>query len=257
MEQRNFSIKNVSKNTEVWYKDLTARTQNPKIFEKVQYSLNSINEIEHAEDWVSICFTIESQQGVENMESYWQAGLEKFHKSLVYLESIGFYYFRKGKHHKALKYLRKAHEMSHSSLAIKIAIASAYALAQYHLVWDYFQLLNLSEKNSLEDETISKVATSALHQGLFEESKDLFEILGSRNGMEPLPPLEDALLKNFGNQENIEKFHEEISAKSKSMDSRKTVSLQEWIAFASILMHREKYQEAVEILTTVKEESYS
>lgn len=260
MEQKSFSSqskKNINKNTEVWFNDLTARTQKNKSFGTVEYSLSSINKIEHAEDWISICFTLESQKAIENMENFWQAGLDKFHKSLVYLESIGFYYFRAGKHHKALKYLKKAHEMSHSPLAIKIAIASAYALAQYHLVWDYFQLLHEPEKESIEDDTISKVATAALHQGLFQEAESLFELLGSRHDIKPLPSLESMLLKNFGNQENIENFHKNILEKSKSQENRKSVSLQEWIAFASILMYREKYQEAVEILTTVKEESYS
>lgn len=257
------TLNNESKSVKIWYNDISVKTgyqstnSSAKTGMVEKYSIHSVETVERAEDWISICFTIESELGVNKMEDYWQSGLSKFHKSLVYLESIGFYYFRAGKHHKALKYLKKAHDINHSPLAINISIASAYALAQYHLVWDYFNLLKKEEKVSLEDDLISKVATSALQQGMYNEAEKLFQLLGQRNGIQQLPDLEKSLLDNFGNKEKMEDFYKEINEKAKDKKSRKKVSLQQWIAFASVLMYREKYEEAVEILTTVKEESYS
>ena len=139
-----------------------------------------VKQCNQPEDLLEICFLMEKSADPEMVEKLWLAGLEKFNSSALYLENLGYHYYQQNKYHKSLSYLSKAHTINKSFFAITLSIASAYSVAQYHMVWDYFSMLSKKEQSRLDDDMISKVAASGLHQQLYEEAGKLFEYLGKK-----------------------------------------------------------------------------
>lgn len=248
-------LSNQNQTISLWYQNISAKGNKSATNLSHQQDRETLLEkSNNVEEWIATLLSLESGLGISQMEEYWQAGLDKFHKSATYLEGIGLYYFRFGKHHKALKYLKKVGESGYSVVAIKVSITAAYTLAQYHLVLDHYNNLQQSDRDACEDELLSQIATSALYQGDFSLSEKLFTLLGKRKGMKKLPNLQESLLKNFGSQDSLQKFGKRMKETAQSAEKRKGVNLQDWIHFASFLMYEERYQEALDILTTVKEE---
>ena len=213
-----------------------------------------LNKIKKSEEWISLCFETETKNDFKTVESVWISGLEKFHNSSVYLENLGFFYFRNNKYNKALEYLKSGFDISHSLLGIKVGIASAYALSQYHLVWDYYTLLPENTRIKLEDELLSKVAISALHQSLYKEAENIFLNIQNRYNLPQLPTLEESLLESFGSKPKMDKWMVEMKEYSSNAQKRKTISMGKWVTYASVLIYRKEYKDALDILTKIKNE---
>ncbi|MDH5720109.1 MAG: hypothetical protein OEZ13_05725 [Spirochaetia bacterium] len=228
-----------------------SKINNPSAIEEL------LNKIKKPEEWISLCFEAETTETMKNAETVWISGLEKFHNSSLYLENLGFFYFRGKKYNKALEYLKSGFDISHSLLGIKVGIASAYALSQYHLVWDYYALLSENSVRRIEDELLSKVAISALHQSLYQEAENIFLTIRNRHNLPQLPSLEESLLESFGSKTKMQKWIEEMKENSSTPEKRKKYSLGKWVTYASTLIYRKEYREALDILTKIKNEKES
>ena len=73
-------------------KQLQPLTENLNLSTGDFYKL--IETTETPEQWIAFCFSIEKKISSEKLENLWKIGLDKFHKQSIYLESIGFFYFR-------------------------------------------------------------------------------------------------------------------------------------------------------------------
>ncbi|MDH4200583.1 MAG: hypothetical protein OEV66_09410 [Spirochaetia bacterium] len=208
------------------------------------------------EDWLEICFFSEQNNKVDH-ENLWLAGLEKFNGSALYLENLGYFYFQKTMYHKALDYLSRSHALEKSFFALSLAIASAYAITQYHLVMEYFSILSMSDKKKLNEDLLMKVATSALHQNQFDLSIEIFESIRKKNKIQPLPGIQDHLIKKFGSSDKIMQWSNSMDNQVQNKKNRSTLSMEECITYASILIYQDKYQSALEHLLTIKEERFS
>ncbi len=215
--------------------------------------------LQHAsrpEEWLDICYQAEPNAPVKELEQLWLSGLEKFSNSVLYLENLGYFYYKKGKYHKALEYLAKSHTNERSFFALTVAIAAAYAVTQYHLVLDYYGMLSTPEKNKLDEDMLTRVATAALHQGAYELSADLFTLIRTKNKAPELPTLEKSLKDKFGSMKKMENWVGEIEKKCQSKKDRQDISLNDWITFASVLIHNRQYKEALTQMETVKKELF-
>lgn len=215
-----------------------------------------ISHAAKAEEWLDICFQAERSMGQKPLEQLWVSGLEKFSNAVLYLENLGYFYFQKGNYHKALEYLARSHSIEKSFFAVTVAIASAYAVTQYHLVLDYFDMLSTGEKKKLDDTMLTKVATAALHQEKYQLSADLFTIIRAKNKVPELPSLEENLKNKFGSPKNLESWVGEMKKKSGQENCHHDISLTDWITFASALIHKREYDEALRHMETLKKERF-
>ena len=208
------------------------------------------------EDWLEICFYSEQNNKLDN-ESLWLAGLEKFNGSALYLENLGYFYFQKAMYHKALDYLAKSQASEKSFFALSLAMAAAYAITQYHLVIDYFSRLSATDRKKLNEDLLLKVATSALHQNQFDLSIEIFESIREKNKIQPLPDIKDHLIDKFGSEEKLTQWSTIVDKQLKQKDQRSSLSMEECITYASILMYQDKYKAALDHLLTIKKERFS
>ncbi|MDH5716162.1 MAG: hypothetical protein OEZ22_00825 [Spirochaetia bacterium] len=233
---------------------------NKKSFKRNDDIIDNINncsieqfllKIKKAEDWISLCFEAEVANS-KSVEKLWIAGIEKFHGSVIYLENLGFYYYRKKQFHKALQYLKNSLDILKSCNAVKIGVASAYALSQYHLVWDYYNLLNQTEQKKLEDELLNKVAISALHQSQYKEAENIFIYLRNRKKLPELPSLEESLLESFETKEKMNNWMSEMDKQVNNSSLRKKLPVYKMVTYASVLIYRKQYKDALILLTKIK-----
>lgn len=211
-----------------------------------------------AEEWLEICFLAEQNGASEQeaIENLWVAGLEKFSGSSAYLESLGHFFYQKGKFHKSLNYLAKTQTKKKSFFIITLSIAAAYAVTQYHLVIDYYNELSTADRKKLNDDMIMKVATAALNRKDYTLSQNLFTYIRERNEASPLPTLEEAMIERFGSMSKMKKWVEETSHKASSSE-RDKLSLTECITYATALIHLNQFDQALKHIETVKTERFA
>lgn len=229
-----------------------------KLVDKSEVSEKELNDllnaVDSAEVWVGLCFALESRSDHKRLENLWLAGLEKFQKSVLYQESLGYFYYRHKKYHKALHFLQKAMITSESLLPLKVSISAAFALAQYQLVWDYFQTLPNNERKNLEDDLIAKVATAALEYGKYKEAQNLFVYLKEKNNLPSLPTLKESLINQFGSDDQMTDWFNDMKKYVKDKKARQKHHFSDWVTYALVLLNQEKYKDALNLLETVREE---
>lgn len=219
--------------------------------------IDELLKISHKpEDWLEICFYTEQNAGI-NHERLWLGGLEKFNSSGLYLENLGYFYYQKGKYHKALDYLSKSHAFDKSFFALTVAIAAAYAVTQYHLVLDYYLKLGKKEHSNLNDDLLFKIATSAQYEGNYDLAIQIFEHVKKQNNVQPLPTLHENLLEKFGDTKKMKAWSSDIDTRINNANSRSLLSIEESITFASILIYENKFDTAIKHLETIKSERFN
>lgn len=211
-----------------------------------------LNSVEQPEEWIEICFAVESEHDHAHLEDFWLTGLEKFSHHNIYREAIGLYYLREKKYHKSLNYLKKAHDNGASSIAIAASISAAYALAQHHLVWDYFMLLSNDERMKLDDGLLFKVATSAMDKSKYKEAERIFTVIRQRNRADELPSLEDKIRNEFKDENSLQNFKKSMQKNAGDAVKRRQVAVTDWVTYASILMLDGDYNQALDLLLKVK-----
>ena len=208
-----------------------------------------------AEDWLEICFYSEQNSEI-NHERLWVGGLAKFNSSALYLENLGYFYYKTAKYHKALEYLGKSHAIEKSFFALSLAIAAAYAVTQYHLVLDYYAKLSEKDRQKLDDDLLFKVATSAQHEEKYQLALKIFETVQKNNKARPLPSLQETLLKKFGDKKKMNSWVKQISQKTENIKMRSNLSIDELITYASVLILENKFDKALNHLESVKNERF-
>jgi tetratricopeptide (TPR) repeat protein len=208
------------------------------------------------EDWLEICFYSEQNSDL-NHEKLWVEGLAKFNSSALYLENLGYFYYQKGKFHKALDYLSKSHALEKSFFALTLAIAASYAVTQYHLVLDYFEKLNAKDRLKLDDNLLFKVATSAQYEKKYDLALQIFKSVQKKNKIEQLPSLQEALLVKFGGVKKMKSWFEQMNEKINDAELRAKLTLDELITYASVLIHENKFDKALRHLESVKKERFT
>ncbi|MDH4263356.1 MAG: hypothetical protein OEV78_09965 [Spirochaetia bacterium] len=208
------------------------------------------------EDWLEICFYSE-QNSKLNHEKLWLVGLTKFNSSALYLENLGYFYYKKGKYHKALDYLSKSHALEKSFFALTLAIAASYAVTHYHLVVDYFHKLNAKERLKLTDDLLFKVATAAQYEQQYDFALEIFELVHKKNNYAQLPTLKESLLAKFGGDSKMKNWFNQIQTKINDIEFRKKLTLEEMITYANVLMHENKFDKALEHLECVRKERFN
>ncbi|RME90761.1 MAG: hypothetical protein D6767_06370 [Candidatus Hydrogenedentota bacterium] len=218
-----------------------------------------IGECNVPEEWIGFCFALESSPYLVNkniLKQAWELGLSKFKNSAIYLESIGFYYYRERLHKKAKDYLKKASKIQPSVTAIKLQMATAYGSGNYSEVLDCFEKLSPQDQDKLEDDLLAKTATAALMEGNYSLSETLLAKIKKRRNLPELPTLEESLMQRFESPEKLGQWVDEMRHKAKNKKERDQVATTEWITYASALMFEKNYKEALELLLTIKKERY-
>jgi hypothetical protein len=217
---------------------------------------NLISFSKKPEDLLEICFYAERNPEI-NQELLWTSGLEKFNSSAIYLENLGYFFFQKHKYHKSLEYLSKSHAIEKSLFALSLAIAAAYAVTQYHLVIEYYNKIPEKDKVKLNEDLIVKVATSALYLENYDLSMKLFETIQNQKKVKPLPDLKKFLVNKFGSEEKIAAWKNKISETLAATGNHSEISLEEAITYASILIHEDNFNSALEYLLDVKKHKFN
>jgi tetratricopeptide (TPR) repeat protein len=209
-----------------------------------------------SEDWLEICFYAEQNSGIDH-ERLWVGGLEKFNSSALYLENLGYFYYQKGKYHKALEYLSKSHVFEKSFFALTLAMAASYAVTQYHLVLDYYNKLSSRDRSKLNDDLLFKVATSAQYEQNYALALEIFESIHKQNKVSKLPTLQETLYTKFGGSKKMENWFDQMSSRIDQMEHRAKLSMDDLITYASVLMHENKFDKALRHLENVKKERFN
>lgn len=204
-----------------------------------------------AVSWVSRCLTLEAEN--KKADEVWIEGLEKHRHSSFYLEHLALYFFRTEKYHKALEFCKKATDICDSLYARKTAIAAAFVMGQYHLVWDNFLHISVGEREKLESDLLSKCARAAMELSKFTEAQKLLQLLGHRSGLTPLPDLKTSLLHEFQNEKKLQSFMHETAQSFQKATVPTEVSLRNCILYASSLMHYDRYDEADNLLVRYRD----
>lgn len=207
-------------------------------------------------EYISRCLNLEASTQSTGSEviQLWMAGLEKFRHSVLFLENIAIYFYRTGKYHRALEFCKKATDLHNSPNARKTAIAAAFAMGQYHLVWDNFLAMEAAEREKIENDLLSRCARAALELEKFSEAEKILQLLAKRQGAKPLPNLKESLLLEFGNEKNLQSFMKETAAAFSSARKMTEISIKNCILYAGILMHYERYDEATRLLEKYRTE---
>jgi len=208
------------------------------------------------EDMLEICFVMEQKANPEEAENLWIAGLEKFNTSPLYLENLGFHYFQRKQYHKSLNYLNKSHSIDKTFFSLTLSIAASYSVAQYHLVWDFFSMLSPKDQKRLDDNMLSKVATSALHQGHYSDATKLFDYLKEKNNLPSLPTLDKSLKGKFKSDSDMKKWIQKTDASMSSEKNRNEMTLGDCITYACALMSTNRYEDALSSMLTIKKERF-
>ncbi len=214
---------------------------------------NSLREAATAEEWIEACFHLEAVSDTKSLEALWDTGYSRFGGSTVFLEALSYFYYRSKKHHKVLETIQKVLSKSASLLSVKVGISSAYSLAQYNLVWDFFLKLSPSDREKLEDDLLSRTATSAMMLTKYKEAEKILELMRRRLGAPQLPSLEETLLKEFGSHAERKNWMNSVSQKVSKRDELKKVSLNEMVTYASALMFEGAYDTALKTLIQYRE----
>lgn len=209
-----------------------------------------------AAEHISRCLNLEadSQSTGSEVTQAWMDGLEKFRHSALFLENMAVYFYRTGKYHKALEFCKKATDLRNSADARKTAIAAAFAMGQYHLVWDNFLAMEPADREKTENDLLSRCARAALELQKFAEAEKVLQVLGKRQGATPLPDLKASLLSEFGSETNLHSFMKETAAAFSSARKVTEISIRNCILYAGILMHYERYDEASSLLEKYRAE---
>lgn len=210
----------------------------------------------NAENWLEICFLLEKTKKKAH-ETAWISGLEKYQHSQVYIENLGYFFYQKNRFHKALEYLTRLLQQSNSFFARILAIGSAYAVGQYSMVLDLYNQLDKTDKIKLHEDLIVKIATASLEEKQYELATNLFEQVRTRNKLPSLPGLKEQMKKKFNGEKGLEKWFMEISPKTGSKETRKTLTLEECITYSSALMLQGKHKEAETFLIELKKERFN
>lgn len=211
---------------------------------------------EDAANYISRCLSLEAenQSNINAVTQAWLDGLEKYRHSPLFLEHIAIYFYRTGKYHKALEFCKKATDLRNSTDARKTAIAAAFAMGQYHLVWDNFLAMEPADRDKTENDLLSRCARAALELQKFTEAEKILQLLGRRQGATPLPDLKSSLLAEFGNEKNLHSFMKEMAVAFSSVQKITEISIRNCILYAGILIHYERYDEASKLLEKYRAE---
>lgn len=216
-----------------------------------------IDSVKSAEEWIDTCFRSESGVWGNISENLWLAGAARFSENATYMEALACFYYRNGKPHKSLEALRPLLKNKPREFVIKIAISAAYSLHQPRLVWEYFLLLNPSQRSKLEPDLLQRAASAAMSLEQFSDAEKLFTYLREKAGSTALPSLEQSLMQDFRNNENIEKYISNMNSETREKKSRDKISVTELIRYSSALMYKGNYASALQLLIQVREERYS
>ncbi|MES0490114.1 MAG: hypothetical protein ABUK01_08990 [Leptospirales bacterium] len=208
------------------------------------------------EDMLEICFVMEQKADPEEAEKLWITGLEKFNGSPLYLENLGFHYYQRKQYHKSLNYLNKSHAIDKTFFSLCLSIAASYSVAQYHLVWDFFSMLTPEDQKRLDDNMLSKVATSALEQEKYTDASKLFHYLKEKNKVPSLPTLDKSLKGKFKSDSDMKKWIQKTDASMSSKKNRKELTFGDCITYACALMKTNRYEDALSSMLTIKEERF-
>ncbi|GEM_PF-1976052 len=196
--------------------------------------------------WAEICMHQYVQKS-KYTEDLWVMGLEKFSHSGDYLDQISSYYLAEKKYHKALSFIGKNGNKNKNG-----GIIAAFGLAQYGLVLDFYQMMNSAENKHLNEEFINIIAYSAMQISQYDIAEKLYVSLVEKKGGKSLPSLKESLLSQFGNEAKMDVWAKSISASIREKTSLTEISIGNWVTYGSILMHQEKYSEALDILLKVR-----
>ena len=234
---------------------------NTELFKRInaafyQQNMSEVNKlldiISGPEMFIAIALEIEKNHGKEKVEDFWLAGLERFQRSLVFLEALGFFFFRLGRVDLSLRYLKKCLEAEPTAAAIKIAIICAYELAQFHLIWHYYSLFSADDRDNLEREIVWQVAQAAIELEMFREAEMMLQQVRDRLNLKSLPTLEKTVQNYFSSDEERLAWADEMNS---NLEDQKTISkkpLKDWLTYGSLLMLEDRYQDAYLALTRVK-----
>lgn len=236
----------IPKNTENYLKILN---QSENIIQEAQ---KIIPKIHNSEQWSEICIYASAFR-LKKVEDLWIMGLEKFNHSQSYISHIISFYLSEQKYHKALTYIQKNGSNRESFLA---GIVASFELAQYHMVIDYYQKLNPSDQNSLNEEMINQVAYAAMQTNHYPIAENLYKVLVHKKGGKPIPSLKESLISQFGSETKMNSWASALASKIQSKKNLNEIPISNWVLYGNILMHQEKYNDALNILLKART-SYS
>ncbi len=196
--------------------------------------------------WAEICMHYYVQKS-KYTEDLWVMGLEKFSHSGDYLDQISSYYLAEKKYHKALSFIGKNGNKNKNG-----GIIAAFGLAQYGMALDFYLAMNADEKRSLNEEIHQILAYSAMQIARYDIAEKLYVSLMEKKGGRALPSLKESLLSQFGNEAKMEAWAKSISASIREKTNLTEIPIGNWVTYGSILMHQERYKEALDILLKVR-----
>jgi len=214
-----------------------------------------IEKVGFAEEWIAYCFQVEATVDLKEKatitENFWLSGLEKFNHSGLYLENIGYYYYRNKNFIKAKKYLEKAKNIQASSFVFSLGVNTSYKLQEYEMVIEYFK--KGKESNFLFDEdTFYKISDAFLKLNKYEEALVILNTLKKNNNIKDLPKLKETLLKNFSNEKELNIWAEKVSLKYNNIAMKESLEFSELLDFSFYLIEKNKFNEAKKLLFELK-----
>lgn len=223
--------------------------QSENLLSDAEKILPKINE---SDQWSEICIYASGFK-MKHVEDLWIMGLEKFNHSRNYRSHIISYYLSEEKYHKALTYIQKNDSDRTNSIA---GIIASYELAQYHMVLDYYSKLSAPDLKSLDEDIVNRVAYAAMQTNRYEIAEELYTNLVREKGGKPIPTLQESLISQFGTEAKMNSWAKAISTKIRSKKNLNEIPVSNWVLYGSVLMHQEKYNDALDILLKARS-SYS
>lgn len=160
-------------------------------------------------------------------------------------------FFHAGKYHKCLEYTKRAGANASAEL-FQCAIQSAFKLSQYHLVWDYFLALTPAQREKCDYSLLALVANAAMRLEKFHEAEKILNLVKLRIKAPDLPSFEEVIRTHIGTAAQVDAFIKEMKGKKPEIRKQNPADLKPWIDYSLALFTKGKYQDAVEMLHTVR-----
>lgn len=120
------------------------------------------------------------------------------------------YYVRRGMAGKSLEYysgyLQSSTADNRDSEAVALAVECAHRLGRAALVRDYFMALTPTEREKLDEKTLTQVCTALVKLGLTDEAERVVKFLRQRSGVPQLPDFDSMIAEKFGSRKSVLDF---------------------------------------------------